>query len=66
MSEWRPIETAPRDGSFILVCDIKDRRMMTVVFWIDDESWPWARDDDGEFSPDSFTHWMPLPESPEC
>ena len=71
---WRPIETAPRDGSGILVCRARDadgRRMtedawdvfVQVAMWWD--RWvvycSLVRDPDLHFEP---THWMPLPGIP--
>jgi hypothetical protein len=72
--EWRPIETAPRDGTPILAC---------VSGYGDEELWPgrgpitvyWGtyhpnspgkgawRDGNGHRRP-HLTHWMPLPEPP--
>jgi hypothetical protein len=80
MSNWLPIETAPRDGREILgyedgvirVCRPKEfPRPFTLG---DDMSmskpgdrWEWFRDD--EFCPNHTwsmepTHWMPLPAPP--
>ena len=59
---WQPIETAPHDGSRILV--YADYEMF-VVRWIDD----WWHVNDNKHGPYSLrgpepTHWMPLPEPP--
>ena len=64
MSEWQPIATAPKDGSWIMVYWKTMRISMfpMIVFW--DEGWEPANDflkDYGEVWP---THWMPLPEPP--
>lgn len=70
LNQWRPIESAPRDGSVILVCHKrgtwlypKDQRRINcvVVFWSDGRF--------KEFGPDSFKPseldcWMPLLEPP--
>jgi hypothetical protein len=59
---WRPIETAPKDGTPILVC-VTDCRQFTVVSWQrmnheDDFGWG-----DAAGFPDC-THWRPLPAPP--
>jgi len=79
MSEWQPIETAPRDGTEILLCRAYDAAGKTikplgifaqVAAWWADES------DEGEWvvycsmvrEPTLHfepTHWMPLPDPPQ-
>ena len=63
MSEWQPIETAPRDGTLILTFDAEQESQCLVSHWKDSldywEPGTW-RDDGGTPS-----HWMPLPEPPE-
>ena len=66
-ARWRPIETAPKDGTHILGWD---GNTQTTVKW-----WQWhggrgywdlvewgAYAEDGEGNP---THWMPLPDPPK-
>ena len=69
---WQPIETAPKDGTRILVYAAKlghdirpSRHGLHVDFWHDKdifnfEGW-------GHFNPQYFpaTHWHPLPPNPE-
>lgn len=69
MSEWQPIETAPRDGTRLLVysthAEAKGFVSIAVDFW----SMPrhkrgysgW-----GQFNANNWpaTHWMPLPDPP--
>lgn len=69
MSEWQPIETAPKEEyRSILVCTHSRTRngyQCDVVYWVDwDERSGWWN---GEYryDPDFFTHWMPLPEPPK-
>lgn len=59
---WRPIETAPKDGTEVLLnCD----GYFQIGSWCYDESEPartvWAC---GSFMFHGPTHWMPLPNPP--
>lgn len=68
MVEWRPIETAPRDGTKIDVWHGGER--MTDVYWSDiQDAWCF----DGACGPEEPTplaafppvrHWLPLPPAP--
>ena len=76
-SGWRPIETAPRDGSWFVTANNRENDEYETLQYN-----PWARDvytqeQDGRFSrsteiADEFTssnfhratHWMPLPLPP--
>ena len=72
--EWKPIETAPKDGTEILITDGRD---MIVACWTKngrsfrDESFGekadgWSAPLDGYVGGlDDATHWMPLPDLPE-
>ena len=54
---WQPIETAPKDGRFILAWSDYDCTFIGIfngTWWIDDH--------DNICRP---THWMPLPAPPE-
>lgn len=64
MSEWQPIETAPKDGTAVLgaTTDLFDGGC-EVVFWDDDREM-WGTNDGPYFFKGRFTHWMPLPEPP--
>lgn len=60
MSEWQPIETAPKDGTYLLTSDGKWREVCKFVdgFWCSDlegESYSYVLEP---------THWQPLPEPP--
>lgn len=61
--QWLPIESAPEDGTEILVWD---GRGITSVRW-HFSGWSLVycgwRAEDGDF--DGATHWMPLPAPPE-
>lgn len=73
MSEWQPIETAPKDGTRIEFKNV-DNGLIDVGHW---EQWRdmspwerellpvWAKDWDGEWCTDlgngDMTHWRPAP-----
>ena len=63
--QWRPIETAPRDGTLILFYDPK-RNLRTVGYWhvyMFGECQEWRTlFTSAMFNP---THWMPLPTPPK-
>lgn len=63
MSEWQPIETAPRDETTVLLA-WKFGLGCALAFWVaDDESW--VTQDAVRMKGDTrFSHWMPLPEPP--
>ena len=66
MSEWQPIETAPKDGTEILLAWRMEHFcnwMMEVAVWSDSrERWILAWDGDEIEKPDM--RWTPLPEPP--
>lgn len=61
MSEWQPIETAPKDGSQFLASDITGYHFNC---WWENEGYEarWMDEIDSEPNP---THWMPLPPPPQ-
>lgn len=64
MSEWQPIETAPKGGTTIIawcVCPLTGDGWIAadVEYWEPREHWLGVSD--GIVSP---THWMPLPPPP--
>jgi len=62
---WQPIETAPKDGTYVLVYGYRshvDGSVMHVVRWTKGDGWAADGDDLGEQKP---THWMPLPPPPK-
>ena len=61
MTEWQPIETAPKDGTRVLVCD-------TDVWIACARYWPcnsyWIEDAASGLKLNEPTHWMPAPPPP--
>lgn len=80
MSEWQPIETAPRDGTPILLSN--GRSCVHLAWYRDsDEPYPWFLVDNFDFvtgedcvdrielnsAMESWaTHWMPIPAAPSA
>ena len=60
--KWQPIETAPKDGTRILVWD--DDTIETAYWAIFRSRWEHAWDG-AELGAFEITHWMPLPEPPQ-
>ncbi|QEL18756.1 hypothetical protein PX52LOC_05793 [Limnoglobus roseus] len=64
-SSWQPIETAPKDGTEVLLLSHPAAMLppdYAVAYWDEvDEVWYWNK-------PKRFlcpTHWMPLPAPPQ-
>ena len=61
---WKPISTAPKDGTHILVCDAtRPHQPPTSAHWWETN---WALSvcrygDESDHGCDTLTHWMPLP-----
>ena len=71
MSDWQPIETAPKDGTVIFVwheCETNRHAAFDVNIkkaqWLEDCD-EWRVDAFGGNVPPKLTHWMPLPEPPK-
>ena len=60
LSAWQPIETAPRDGTEILVWNGSERQ----ILWWSDPLNGWTFNDEWEVLEDLLTHWQPLPSPP--
>ena len=59
---WQPIETAPKDGSYVLLAG-KRREDIASGYWLQyayagNGAWIWP------FVLKDPTHWMPLPKAP--
>jgi hypothetical protein len=59
-SDWEPIATAPKDGTYILVFEYPSKPLDTL-YWSDfDQEWRNGYNNHPAYP----THWMPLPEPP--
>lgn len=71
MSEWQPIETAPKDGTEVLLFFVSDvpwqasSKGICIGFWGDDGSNAWYAFESDSNALGNPTHWMPLPPPPE-
>lgn len=76
MSEWQPIETAPKDGTVIIVWTNHDE--VEVTSWYQTKGYGYEPVPGTEFfrevrgkvlyegwNGNTPTHWMPLPEPPK-
>lgn len=66
MSEWQPIETAPKDGRGVLVSN--GQAVGEATFFAEYDGWWWAGScptDYCDFQVDNPTHWMPIPDPPK-
>lgn len=72
--KWRPIETAPRDGTAILIAggtysyDIyadETFNSVTIAYWYGNHWRGEDRQAHDEWYTHDPTHWMPLPEPPK-
>lgn len=64
--EWRPFETAPKDGTDLLVFHPEAGVSIVVYHWTHYGDGPhrWQTTD-GTVLTYAPTHWMPLPDAPE-
>lgn len=65
-TEWRPIETAPKDGATIIAFG-DPITGINLYRWIDGSDWYCdANSQDGMgFGYCQLSHWLPLPDAPE-
>lgn len=60
MTEWEPIDTAPKDNQLVLLYE--EGRIYTGRRRVPHDYWDWNGEEDGGFG--KPTHWMPLPSPP--
>lgn len=58
---WLPIETAPKDGTEILV-NLSYNVAMYIVFFENDQ---WLTSDGFKWPQSAISHWRPLPPPPK-
>jgi hypothetical protein len=62
MSEWKLIETAPKDGTRVMIVIAENIKTVCVAYWSKGcDAWMsipgcWSRE---------ATHWMPIPAPPK-
>lgn len=61
MTDWQPIETAPRDGKTLLMWAPGFGLGALVLYWMNDY---WREPANGLGLKVEPTHWMPLPPPP--
>ncbi len=62
--EWQSTETAPKDGTEILLKIPLQGRDYVSAYWFDRSIGFWRNRTNHWISPDTPTHWMPLPKPP--
>lgn len=72
--EWQPIDTAPKDGTFIILGggmwgdeELAAAKRVMIARWLNDE-WMVCVAEGGYscFPIIGPTHWMPVPQQPGC
>ena len=61
MVEWRPIETAPRDGTEVIAMIARKRIRLAWYFKPSSRTEGWLDENGRSIIP---THWLPLPPAP--
>lgn len=66
MSAWQPIESAPTDGTAVLVSDGRYVGEAQSHDYYGRDAWYWANVYPSDYGADEIypTHWMPLPTPP--
>jgi hypothetical protein len=63
MTDWQPIETAPKDGTDLLAYSAWSEQQF-VVFWRDGDWAAVIQNDGSPYRVGGLHYWMPLPEPP--
>lgn len=62
-NQWQPIDSAPKDETFLAVLDCAGERIICTMRYAVAESKN-SVPDSKEFHRERVTHWMPLPPAP--
>jgi len=69
VAKWKPISTAPKDGTWIIVCCPDSPmcwRPCEFTAWMESDGvGSWREEDCSEDLPYEPTHWMPIPKVPK-
>jgi len=65
--QWQPIETAPKDGEWILAVNVNNSHRLHIVHYSERHGtlYPWVKDANPMGFVAGLTHWQPLPKPPE-
>ena len=62
--EWRDIETAPKDGAWIVVTSTHNKYYRACVQFYDGHWYDTQEVTHDDLMENAATHWMPLPKPP--
>jgi hypothetical protein len=62
--KWQPIETAPKDGTRVILCAVDGNYPRVAEGYYQRDGWHWSTDENWRDSEMAPTHWMPLPVPP--
>ena len=66
MTDWQPIETAPKDGTVVLIFEpSREKWKINSAYWPNHWHKPCFLSAGQGVMLDKATHWMPLPEPPK-
>ena len=65
MTEWQPMETAPKDGTYIMAWGVSDCYDGPVAIYWHTRNECWASDPNEGWYEESILGWQPLPDRPK-
>lgn len=63
-NEWQPIDTAPKDGAWIVVTSTHNKYYRACVQFYDGHWYDTQEVTHDDLMENAATHWMPLPKPP--